>query len=96
MKFMWWGPCKPWNDLMTDNDLTTNNELSNYSIELSVQIGVSTGPKSKTQEGKWVHLLLISFGLCALYPFFHVKCVSKRMKRMVPYFFLFFLLTQQQ
>ena len=32
------GSCKPW------NDLTTNNELSDYSIELSVQMGVSTGP----------------------------------------------------
>ena len=29
---MWAGSCKPW------NDLTTNNELSNYIIELSVQI----------------------------------------------------------
>ena len=40
------GSCKPWNGLTTNNDLTTNNELSNYSIELSVQMGVSTGPLS--------------------------------------------------
>ena len=32
------GACKPW------NDITSNNELSSYSIELSVQMGVSTGP----------------------------------------------------
>ena len=38
------GSCKPWNDIPTNNDTTTNNELSNYSIELSVQMGVSTGP----------------------------------------------------
>ena len=31
-------------ELTTNNALMTNNELSNYSIELSVQIGVSTGP----------------------------------------------------
>ena len=38
------GSCKPWNNLTTNNDLTTNNELSNYSIELSMQMGVSAGP----------------------------------------------------
>ena len=38
------GSCKPWNDITTNNDMTTNNELSNYSIELSVQTGVSTRP----------------------------------------------------
>ena len=35
------GSCKPWNDITTNNNITTNNELSNYSIELSVQMGVS-------------------------------------------------------
>ena len=39
-----WGSCKPWNNITTNNDITTNNELSNYSIELSVQTGVSTRP----------------------------------------------------
>ena len=34
----------PWNDITTNNAITTNNELSNYSIELSVQMDVSTGP----------------------------------------------------
>ena len=38
------GSCKPWNDITTNNDIATNNELPNYSIELSVQMGVSTGP----------------------------------------------------
>ena len=38
------GSCKLWNDITTYNDITTNNELSNYSNELSVQMGVSTGP----------------------------------------------------
>ena len=32
------GSCKPW------NNITTNNKLSNYSIESSVQTGVSTRP----------------------------------------------------
>ena len=38
------GSCKPWNDITTNDEITTNNELSNYSIELSVQMDVSTGP----------------------------------------------------
>ena len=38
------GSCKPRNDLKTNNNITTNNELSNYSIQLSVQMGVLTGP----------------------------------------------------
>ena len=32
------GSCKLW------NNLTTNRELSNYSIELFLQVGVPTGP----------------------------------------------------
>ena len=36
------GSCKPWNDQTTTNDPATNNEISNYSIEVSVEMGVST------------------------------------------------------
>ena len=38
------GCCKLWNDITTNDDVTTNNVLSNYSIKLSVQMVVSTGP----------------------------------------------------
>ena len=77
------GACKPWNDFTTNNNLTTNNELSNYSIELSVEMGVSTGPPRVWKERR-ERIRDTSFALfCSI---FHIRAIKvcRIMKPKVP------------